>query len=332
MLTAALCLHSHYSMLEGTTPIPELCRLAKQAGYTTIALTDVNNLYGLWPYLRSCAEHGLSSIIGTEVREKKSRLFCLVKNQEGYGNLCQLLSALHCSERFDLHRELATFHKGLLILPTTVELLHTAHEIGCDVVAALCSKPNQHNHQLRATAAAMGIKAVAVCDAFFGSAKDYPVHKLLCTIQHNKTLSTMDRELYAAPEAYLPNRAELTRRFAQWPETLTTIQFVREKCSFAGPDKQRVMPPYQCHQDPDGELRTAAFKGARRRYGTPLPHQVRERLNHELKIIAEMDFSSYFLVVQDIVGAAPRTCGCGLSGGVLPVYHQCMPGEAYALF
>jgi len=87
-----LGLHSHFSLMRATSSPRALCRSARQQGYTTLALTDTNNLYGLWPFLAACEEEGLVPIIGAEVRTEPHRLFCLVKDRTGYRNLCHLLT------------------------------------------------------------------------------------------------------------------------------------------------------------------------------------------------------------------------------------------------
>ncbi|MFZ0241973.1 MAG: DNA polymerase III subunit alpha, partial [Desulfobacterales bacterium] len=67
-------------------------------------------------------------------------------------------------------------------------------------------------------------------------------------------------------------------------------------------------------------LRGAAYAGARGRYGDDLPEAVVERLEHELRIIEQMGFSSYFLVVRDIVRRSPRICGRGSGAASLVAY------------
>ena len=49
---------SHYSMMRGTASIKALVRAAKARGYDRLALTDRDNLYGLWFFLRACAREG----------------------------------------------------------------------------------------------------------------------------------------------------------------------------------------------------------------------------------------------------------------------------------
>ena len=68
-----------------------LCRLARQHGYPGLALTDGDNLYGLWPFLAACRREGLRPMVGAEVSEPGStrRVTCLVEDEGGYANLCR---------------------------------------------------------------------------------------------------------------------------------------------------------------------------------------------------------------------------------------------------
>ncbi len=89
-----LRVRSYYSLLQGTASPSALCRRAKELGYTGLALTDRDNLYGLWDFLKGCRREGLRPIVGAEVSEPGSGqvITCLVQNQEGYANLCRLLT------------------------------------------------------------------------------------------------------------------------------------------------------------------------------------------------------------------------------------------------
>lgn len=114
-----LGLHSHFSLMQGTASPRTLCRTARQRGYTTVALTDTNNLYGLWPFLAACRDEGLTPIIGAEVRTGGHRLFCLAQDLTGYRNLCRLLTALHCDPDFTLPAVLPSWHHGMTLLATS---------------------------------------------------------------------------------------------------------------------------------------------------------------------------------------------------------------------
>ena len=170
----ALGLHSHFSLMHATVSPRALCRQARQLGYTTLALTDSNNLYGLWPFLAACSEQGLTPIIGAEIRTASQRIFCLVKDRGGYRNLCRLLTERHCNPDFHLSTALINSHQGLVLLvPETTLLLH-CRDIGADTTAALLGQPDQHTSRLRQAARQNGIPAVAMNESFFLTPEDYP--------------------------------------------------------------------------------------------------------------------------------------------------------------
>ncbi|MGI6656325.1 MAG: DNA polymerase III subunit alpha [Desulfobulbus sp.] len=314
----ALGLHSHFSLMQATASPRALCRDAAAKGYTTLALTDTNNLYGLWSFLAACKETGLRPIIGAEIKTGVQRLFALAKDLEGYRNLCRLLSALHCDPCFDLNACLEAWHQGLVLLAAEQKTLRLCKRLGADSYAALTSEPNQENSGLLHLAAKLGLPVVAVQDSSFLSAQDIPLQRLIRAIAANTSLSRLP-ENAVDRNGMLPNSIEWERRFALWPESLRAAADIAEKCSLASPYTGRIMPPCGV-KDPDKQLRSLAFAGAVLRYREPLPQEVVTRLEHELAIIATMRFSSYFLVVHEIVGPVARTCGRGSGAASLVAY------------
>jgi DNA polymerase-3 subunit alpha len=127
--------HSHYSLLDGASRIPELVSRARELGMTALALTDHGNLYGAIEFYRECQSAGIKPIIGYEAyvaagrrTEKDARrrgdaayhLTLLAHNSEGYRNLIKLasiayLEGYHFVPRID--RDLLAAHaKGLVCL------------------------------------------------------------------------------------------------------------------------------------------------------------------------------------------------------------------------
>ncbi|MDD2464871.1 MAG: DNA polymerase III subunit alpha [Desulfobulbus sp.] len=318
-MMVALGLHSSYSLMRGTASPRGLCRYARKLGYTTLALTDCNNLYGLWFFLNACREEGLRPIIGAELRlEHGQRLFALVKDQTGYRNLCRLLTDRHRQPAFTLATGLAAHHEGLVVLATDVPLLKQCREIGADVVAGLVGLPNQHNSTLRLQAGKLGIAAVAVQDSFFLTPGDEALHRLLRAIDVNGSLDRLAAgELQS--KAMLPSIGQWQDRFQIWPECLRAAAQVAESCSLQSPYQGLIMPPWP-GLDAGDELHTRAYRGAEKRYGYPLPTAVVKRLEHELAVIGSMGFATYFLVVHDIVGPVARTCGRGSGAASLVAY------------
>ena len=89
-----LTVRSNYSFMWGTAAVKQVCRAARRLGYTHLALTDTDNLCGLWPFLTGCRREGLTPIVGAEVSDPrhKQRAVCLVENDTGYRYLNARLS------------------------------------------------------------------------------------------------------------------------------------------------------------------------------------------------------------------------------------------------
>jgi DNA polymerase-3 subunit alpha/error-prone DNA polymerase len=139
----------------GTSYVKQICLTAKRLGYDRLALTDTDNLYGLWPFLRTCKREGLTPIVGAEVTDPhhKQRAVCLVEDDAGYRNLCRLLTRRHMETGFDLKEVLPNYAAGLTVLTQDADLLHTWHSAGVLVVAAMPRKPLPPTHALRPSTA-----------------------------------------------------------------------------------------------------------------------------------------------------------------------------------
>src|SRR5438309_1485472 len=127
--------HSHYSLLDGASRIPELVARAKELGMNSLALTDHGNLYGAIEFYKECKDAGINPILGYEAyvapgkrNEKDARkrgdagfhLTLLAKNAVGFRNLVKLSSAAflegyHYVPRID--KELLAAHcEGIICL------------------------------------------------------------------------------------------------------------------------------------------------------------------------------------------------------------------------
>ncbi len=99
--------HSHYSLLDGLSKIPELVAKAKEYGMPALALTDHGAMYGAIEFYKECKAAGIKPIIGIEayiaertrfdkepgLDTKRYHLTLLAKNVAGYKNLMKLVSA-----------------------------------------------------------------------------------------------------------------------------------------------------------------------------------------------------------------------------------------------
>ncbi len=319
-----LTVRSHYSLMWGTGAIDDICRTARRLGYTRLALTDTDNLYGLWPFLNACRQEGLVPIIGAEVTDPacSHRAVCLVKNKIGYRNLCRLITHRHMDGNFELKKSIIPLADGLIILTGNADLLAPWQGAGLHVAAAIPRRPLSVHHPIYRTAKALGIPVVATPGSFFAIPADIHTHRLLRAIERNTVLSRLLPGDSAPPDAWLAAPEEYARRFAVCPEAVSATRHLADQITFTGPDFGLVLPPWK---GPDNRkapqcLRDAAYAGAQKRYGMDLPEPVVQRMEHELTVICQMGFDTYFLTVRDIVQHSPRTCGRGSGAASLVAY------------
>jgi len=319
-----LAVHSYYSLMWGTCSPERICAGAMQRGYGCIALTDTDNLYGLWPFLKSCEGAKIKPIVGAELTDPVCgyRAVCLVENGQGYRNLCRLITRRHTDEMFDLKTSVPRHAKGLFVITQTPELLFHWHQAQVTVAAEVSAKPKGTVVRFRKMFQDLGVPMVATPGSFFLHPDDVGVHRMLRAIDLNTSLSRLTPKDVAPADRWLATASEYAKRFAIWPEAIRAAEAIAERVTFAGPSRELILPPWNNGQGKSaGQLLwDAAYKGAQRRYGNALPETVVARLKYELRIIEEMGFSSYFLVVQDIVSRSPRICGRGSGAASLVAY------------
>ena len=319
-----LTVRSNYAFMWGTAPVQQVCRAARRLGYRRLALTDTDNLCGLWPFLTACRREGLTPIVGAEVTDpqRKHRAVCLVANDSGYRNLCRLLTRRHLDENFSLEAAVIPHADGLVVLTQSADLLAAWHAAGVSVAAAMPRRPLPADHRLRRTAARLGLPAVATPGSFFLHPGDLAVHRMLRAIERNTCLSRLTNDEVAPADAWLAAPGEYGRRFAICPQAISATYEIADRLEFSGPQFGIVMPPLPDSNgsNPAQRLRKDAYAGARRRYGAELSEAVVERLEHELHSITDMGFAAYFLIVRDIVKRSPRTCGRGSGAASLVAY------------
>jgi error-prone DNA polymerase len=234
---------------------------------------------------------------------------------------------------------LAADRAGLLLLSRDVAFLErvAAASGTTDLYAELV--PGKERHAVLAASRRLGITAVATNAVVMAHPEDWARHRLVRAIHLNTTISELDesqgrrdaetqgdsrrsatlrpcdsaspRPSALAPrDAWLRPAADLTRHFPDCPEAVAATEELAERCAWRIP-WGRIIPPRAADvTDAFARLRSEAYAGAERRYGTIAP-VTRERLERELTIIGQKGFADYFLVVQDIVRHGPTHCGRG---------------------
>ncbi len=319
-----LCVRSNYSLMWGVDGVKAICRAAARMGYDCLALTDTDNLYGLWTFLSACRQEGLQPIVGAELTDPHTerRVVCLVENAEGYGNLCRILTQRHLDTDFSIEEAVMAHARGLCFLVTDPGLMKAWHDAGVWVAAHMPRRPLLGSHPLCRMAHHLEVPLVATPSSFFLSSEDVSIHRLLRAIGRSTTLSRLKAGDAAPADAWLASPETYAARFAICPEAIQATRKIAARLTFSGPSFGTVMPPWQDDQGRSATacLRDAVYKGAMQRYGRELAEPVVERIENELRVVEDMGFCAYFLVVRDIVRHSPRTCGRGSGAASIIAY------------
>jgi DNA polymerase-3 subunit alpha len=169
-------------------------------------------------------------------------------------------------------------------------------------------------------AARRGLPLVALNEVRFLKPSDYDAHEARVCIQEGRTLDDPQRRRRFVEEQYLRRPQEMAELFHDLPEALENTLELARRLNFAPALGGFHLPSYPLPSDesPETFLRRRAREGLAQRLalappGTdPRPYE--ERLERELGVIAQMAFSSYFLIVADFTSWA-RTHGVPVGPG-----------------
>ena len=173
----------------------------------------------------------------------------------------------------------------------------------------------------------LGLGVVATNDAHYLRREDAESHDVLLAIGTGSELDDPKRFRFTGQESYVKSEAEMKALFPDQPETLANTARVAELVEFDF-EKRYFVPgfprPAEYATD-EALLEHLARAGAERRYGTPLPAAVEERLAFELGVINRAGYAGYFLIVQDFIAAArergiPVGPGRGSAAGSIVAY------------
>lgn len=317
---------SNFSFLEGANHPEELVKHAAQLGYSALALTDTNGVYGAVRFAEAAKLSGVRPIFGSEViLEDNTRLVLLATNRDGYRNLSLLLAdALQNYPKGEarvVFDQIKNFADALIALSGTTLYDGVLSgkiddmEARAKMLSGIFGKDNffleLYHHQLPQhekyceklvfLGAKLGIPVVATNMVHYCVPDDRRVHDVLTCIKHGVTLDNADGLLYPNNDRYLIPKSRMIEKFARSPNAITNTLQIADRCKFALQDLSTVLPDFPV---PDGEttsayLRKLVFAGARRRCGE-LSEIVTSQLNHELSIIDRLNLSGYFLIVCDI--------------------------------
>ena len=130
-----------------------------------------------------------------------------------------------------------------------------------------------------------------------------PLQDVLTCIREKCTITDAGFRLEANAERHLKAPHEMARLFKGHEEALTRTIEIADACSFSLDELKYEYPdePVPHGKTPQSHLQELTWDGAAWRFPDGIPEKVRETLEKELVLIAELDYAPYFLTVHDIV-------------------------------
>ena len=134
---------------------------------------------------------------------------------------------------------------------------------------------------------------------------DAVAHDALLCVQTGTTIDDPKRFKFDGEEHYLKSADEMRYLFGELPEACDNTLWIAERANveieFGKPQLPEFPHPRGLHADDVEYLRTPHVRRRRAALGHASPPTIAERLAFELQVIAEMGFTSYFLIVWDLI-------------------------------
>ena len=307
---------SNFSFQRGASSAQELFERARQHGYAALAITDECSLAGIVRAWQAAKKAELALIVGSEMQlEDGPKIILLAEDLAGYQRLCGLISVArrrakkgsYCLLREDFEGPL----DGLLALwPAQGETpladgrwLRERFPERLWLAVELHRGPDDARRlaQLLALATDLGISAVASGDVHMHARGRRALQDCMSAIRHHLPVAEAGHRLFPNGERHLRRREELAGLYPA--ELLEESLRIAARCRF---DLGQLRYQYPRELVPEGHtpttwLRHLAEKNVPWRWPQGIPDKARRNLEHELKLIAELEYESYFLTVHDIV-------------------------------
>jgi error-prone DNA polymerase len=327
--------HSAYSFLDGASLPEELAIRAAELGYSALALTDHDGVYGSLEFAHAAKAFGVRPITGAEVTlADRSHVTLLVETAAGYANLCRLLTAAHASTRLPgkerelrepaLEQELLEeLNDGLVCLsgcarhglavrnPNAAARL--ARAFGTERFFVELQRPFERgdagrNALLRELAAAVGVETVASGDVHAHDSRRTALQDVLVAVRQRTSLDGCEPERRGNRESVLRSPGEIAELFPHDRDAVERAGELAERLQFdLTADLGYRYPDFSERGKPAivqlARVCDDAF-GERYRGRNGHKQKARARLDEELKLIEELGLAGFFLLHWEVLELA----------------------------
>jgi len=317
--------------------VDEAVAAAKRDAMPALALTDLNNFFGLIKFYKAARGAGLKPVAGCDVfitndadRERPYRLLLLCQSVTGYLLLCRLLSRAYLENqhrgRAELRRE--WFHQGTgglialsgahlgdtgsaLLSGNAAQARQFAQEWASlfnnryylEVQRAGFADEEHHIHAAIQLAAELGLPVVATHPVQFLAADDFKAHEARVCIAEGYVLNDKRRAKQFTAQQYFKTQTEMAELFADLPEALQNSVEIARRCNLSLVLGKPRLPdfPTPNGQGLDDYLRDQAENGLQQRM-TMLYPDAAERAAKQSEYQARLDFEINTIIAMGFPG------------------------------
>ncbi len=347
-----LRLHSEYSVTDGIARLDDAVKAAASDGQGALALTDLGNLFGVVKFYQKARSVGVKPIVGCDVwvtnpldMDKPARVLLLVRDRQGYLNLCELLSRAWLTNQ---HRGRAQIQiewlesglaNGLIALSGGLSGdIGQAFSVGNEAAARRHAQrwarifpdgfyievqraglPGEaaYIQQAAALAAELQLPVVATHPVQFMTPDDFTAHEARVCIAEGNLLANPRRAKHFTRAQYFRTQADMAELFADLPVALANTMEIAQRCNLTLELGKPKLPLFPTPADLslDDYLMQQAQQGLELRleqlFADPTQRERErptycQRLEFECATIIKMGFAGYFLIVADFINWAKQ--------------------------
>ncbi|MDD8013028.1 MAG: DNA polymerase III subunit alpha [Acidobacteriota bacterium] len=358
-----LHVHSEYSLLDSSLKIDDMLRKARDFQMPAVALTDHGSILGAVNFYKKALQSEVKPIIGAELylapgsrfdrpnrREDELNYFhllALVRNDQGYRNLCELITASYLEGFYRKPRIdkelLEKYRDGLLVMSACIQgelpyhLLRGQPEKAraaarwyretfkdnffIEVQDHGLAEQKQALPLLIDLAREMDIPLAASNDVHYLTREDADAREILICLQTTDVISNPDRPMKKeTDQMYFKSGEEMAKLpfAAVAPQALANTFEIASRCNFEFKLKKYFLPAFKTPgklsvDDYFEKLCLEGFERIQHQYLTKAKHlkhgpaEYEKRLKYEIEKIREMGFPGYFLIVWDIIRFAKES-------------------------
>lgn len=313
-----LGIKSAYSLLKSPIPLKKYVETAKEKGYDTVVLSEWETLSSAMAFYRMCQTMAVKPILSVNMLYNQQPIQVIALNTKGYFELIHLSSQLLTQQNIYLEQ-----YENIAVV-----LIDEARDVIEEWLNRIPTNrlyvgvyANDRDYIEKARQVDVGV--IATQKVSYLNPSDYATLKVLEAVDKNQTIDWH----YATQTGsdYLPTADAFLESFESvgLEHVIAATQTFYDQIVLDIPVAQKLVPKFS--ENADQLLEQVAIEGLKSR---GLDTEVyRQRLYKELKIIAQMGFSDYFLIVWDVMTFAHKQnimTGAGRGSSAASLVSYCL--------